>query len=146
MPGSLSARTAEAINQAAKAGLRPLVKPVKPSAEIRSKFSVWQNRLTGEIVVLGDYRMHPRLEVWQQVIDWTFYYPHAFPEPFAAYLIPPDIGVGEQVYVEDLIEDFIGASWNQGCKYRLKSCTAVWNGTDLTIEYDRSKDLLEMMG
>ena len=73
------------------------------------------------------------------VLDFTFYYPYSFPSPFAAYLIPRDIKIGEKVFLEDLIEDYIGASWNQGDTYRLESCEAVWNGKDFDIQYDPSQ-------
>ena len=74
--------------------------------------------------------------LFERVIDWTYYYPYTFNSPFAAYLIPKDIKTGERVFIEDLIEDYIGASWNQGNTYRLDSCEAIWNGTDLEIQYD----------
>jgi hypothetical protein len=141
-----TARTEAAINKAAKAGFRPLMKPVKPSKKIRSKFCVWQNQITGEIEVVGDFRWCSFDETWKQVIDWADYYPHSFPKPFAAYLIPPDIQMGERVLVKDLIEDFIGMSWNQGNNYRLDSCEAVWDGSDLKIQYDPSRDRREMIG
>ncbi|MBE2283546.1 MAG: hypothetical protein IAE77_08785 [Prosthecobacter sp.] len=134
-----TARTEAAINQAAKAGFRPLVRPVKPSKKIHSKFSVWQNQATGEIEVVGDFRSCHFAEPWTQVIGWTEYYPHAFPEPFAAYLIPPDLQPGERVLVKDLIEDFVGTSWNQGDNYRLESGEAVWDGEDLKIDYQPSR-------
>ena len=104
-----TARTVEAINAAATAGLRPLVKPVKPLPEIHSKFTVLQNRITGEIKVRSDYRIGEAKGDWEAVIEWTEYYPHSFPSPFAAYLIPPDLAPGERVYVEDLIEDSLQA-------------------------------------
>jgi len=132
-----TARNKNSINRAAKNGLRPIIKKVEPSDEIRSKYSVVQNKKTGEIEIVGDYRggFHSD-DDFVTVIDWTFYYPHSFKSPFAAYLIPKDIAVGERVFVEDLIEDFIGASWNQGDTYRLESCEAIWNGSDLEIQYD----------
>ena len=46
-------------------------------------------------------------------------------EPFAAYLIPRDLKAGERVFVEDLIEDFVGGEWNQGDVLRLDSCEAI---------------------
>jgi hypothetical protein len=135
-----TARTEDAINKAAQAGFRPLLRPVKPSKKIHSKFCVWQHQITGEIEVVGDFRGGHFNEAWKQVIDWTDYYPHSFPEPFAAYLIPPDIQPGERVLVKDLIEDFIGMSWGQGDNYRLDSCEAVWDGSDLKIDYKPSRD------
>jgi hypothetical protein len=50
------------------------------------------------------------------------------------------------VLVKDLIEDFIGMSWNQGDNYRLKSCEAVWDGSDLKIDYKPSRYRFEMIG
>ncbi len=141
-----TARTERAINKAAKAGFRPLVRPVKPGKKIRSKLSVWQNTLTGEIEVIHDFRGGFPGEHWKEVMDWTYYYPHRFPEPFAAYLIPPDIEEGERVFVKDLIEDFIGMSWNQGDNYRLESCEAVWDGRDLKIQYKRARDMMMAVG
>ena|SRR5699024_8623129 len=130
-----TARTEKAINQAARDGYWPLVKKVTPSPEIRSKFAVYQNPDSGEVSVVGDYRA---IEGGEQVIEFTFYYPHNFPSPFAAYLIPPDIEVGETVILEDLIEDLVGERWNQGDVYRLKACEAEWNGRDFEIKHDES--------
>lgn len=141
-----TARTEVSINKAVKAGFRPLVKQVKPSKKIRSKFCVWQNLITGEIEVVGDYRGGHFGESWQEVIGWSEYYPHHFPRPFAAYLIPRDIQVGERVWVEDLIEDFIGTRWNQGDNYRLDSCEAVWDGTDLKIQFSESRNRQVIIG
>jgi hypothetical protein len=141
-----TARTEETINKAAKEGFRPLLRPVKPSKKIHSKFCVWQNQITGEIEMVGDFRGGHFDESWKQVIGWTDYYPHSFPEPYAAYLIPPDIQQGERVLVKDLIEDFIGTSWNQGDNYRLESCEAVWDGSDLKIQYKPSRDRHEILG
>ena len=51
-----TARSEQAINEAAEQGFRPLVKPVVPSPEIRTKFAVSQNKITGKITVAHDYR------------------------------------------------------------------------------------------
>ena len=144
-----TARDKDSINKAAKNGLKPIIKKVKPSDEIRSKYSLVQNKNTGEIEIIGDYRdgfYSDDNGEFVTVIDWTFYYPHNFKSPFAAYLIPKDIFVGERVYVEDLIEDYIGASWNQGDIYRLESCEAIWNGTDLEIQYDPKSNRSNFIG
>lgn len=53
--------------------------------------------------------------------------------PFGAYLIPNDIKVGEKFFIEDLIENIVGAKYSRGNKARLKSAYAVWNGNDLEI-------------
>jgi hypothetical protein len=144
-----TARDKNSINKAAKNGFKPLIKKIEPSDKIRSKYSVVQNKKTGEIEIVGDYRggFHSNdSDEFVTVIDWTFYYPHNFKSPFAAYLIPNDIIVGERVYIEDLIEDYIGASWNQGDTYRLESCEAIWNGTDLEIQYDPRANRSDFVG
>ncbi len=120
-----TARDQDSINRAAKNGFQPLIRKVEPSDKIRSKYSVLQNKKTGEIEVIGDYRASlysDKNKDFEIVIDWTFYYPHSFKSPFAAYLIPQDIKIGERVFVQDLIEDYVGVSWVQGDTYRLESC------------------------
>jgi hypothetical protein len=144
-----TARDKDSINSAAQCGFKPLLKKVVPSNKIRSKYSVVQNKKTGEIEIIGDFRARFRSnenDEFITVIDWTYYYPHNFNSPFAAYLIPSDIVVGERVYVEDLIEDYISASWNQGDTYRLESCEAIWNGTDLEIQYDPRTNRSDFIG
>ena len=142
-------RDREIINNAARNGFKPLIKKVRPSDEIRSKYSVIQNKKTGEIKIIGDLRFDYLTDDsgdFVTVIDWTYYYPHSFKSPFAAYLIPKDIIVGEMVFVEDLIEDYIGASWNQGDTYRLESCEAIWNGKNLEILYDQNVNRTDFIG
>jgi len=134
-----TARDEESINNAARNGFFPLLRRVEKSDEIRSKYAILQNMKSGEIEVIGDFRGGCGDNDYEMIIDFTFYYPHNFPSPFAAYLIPRDIKVGERVFLEDLIEDYIGASWNQGDRYRLESCEAVWNGKDFDIQYDSSQ-------
>lgn len=142
-----TARSEKAINKAARNGFFPLIKKVDPSNEIRSKYAVIQNKKTGEIVVIGDYRSNITNEkVEEFVIDFTYYYPYNFKSPFAAYLIPVDLKVGEHVYLEDLIEDYIGESWNQGDTYRLEGCEAIWNGKDFDIQYDPEINRIEFVG
>ena len=144
-----TARDKDSINQAAKSGLKPLLKKVDPSEKIRSKYSVVQNKKTGEIEIVVDYRddfISDDNSEFETAIDWTFYYPHSFKSPFAAYLIAKDIKIGERVFIEDLIEAFIGASWNQGDTYRLESCEAIWNGKDLEIQYDPRTNSSDFIG
>jgi hypothetical protein len=142
-----TARDEESINEAARNGFKPLMKKIIPSDEIRSKYAVFQHKETGEIEVIGDYRGGLRNHNdYAKVIDWTFYYPYSFTSPFAAYLIPQDIQVGERIFLEDLIEDYVGLAWNQGNASRLKSCDAIWNGSDLEIQYDPTIHRRQVVG
>ena len=130
-----TARSKDAINQAAKEGYWPLVKPVIPSPEIKTKYAVIQHSETGEIELSADFRFDSTSfgEKGNKVIDFTFYYPYHFENPYAAYLIPKDLKVGEKVFIEDLIEDIVGARWNQSDCYRKANCEAIWNGKDFEL-------------
>lgn len=81
-----TARSKEAVNQAAKEGYWPLVKSVIPSPEIKTKYAVIQHSETGEIEVVADYRMEDIAfnEKGVKVIGFTFYYPYHFENPYAA--------------------------------------------------------------
>jgi hypothetical protein len=141
-----TARSEDAINKAVADGYWPLIKTVVPSPQIKSKYSVVQNTITGQIKVVHDYREN----TWgdknlKTVIDFTYYYPHHFESPFAAYLIPSDILIGETVILIDLIEDVVSGKWNQGDTFRLASCGATWNGTDFILT-PKSLDRFEMVG
>jgi hypothetical protein len=141
-----TARTKKSINESAIKGFWPLIKEVKPSKDIKSKYRVIQNKITGEIEKKTDYRSHFDRELFDIIIDWTFYYPYNFKLPFAAYLVPKDIEVGERVYLEDLIEDYVGIRWNQGNAYRLEGCEAIWNGKDFDIQYETKKNRMTLIG
>jgi hypothetical protein len=123
-----TARTVYGINCAAKDGYWPLLKPVQPSARIRQKILVAQNR-DGTISTAGDFRAQPGGHAY-------WYNPYRSPLPFAAYLIPPGLPPGTRVYLSDLIEDITGKSWNQGDSYRRRSAYAVWDGEDLNVEQE----------
>jgi hypothetical protein len=140
-----TARTVEAINAATKEGFRPLVKPVEPSPKIHNWVSVYQHRETGEVEVCGDCRWSPGGD-YDQVLPFRFYYPYSFPAPFAAYLLPPDLKVGERVWLEDLIEDIVAVFGNQGWCPRLESCEAIWNDGDFIIQFDPKKDAPTLIG
>ncbi len=136
-----TARTEKAINDAADEGFYPLVKRLEPSPEIRSKFAVFQEKETGKIKVAGDLRMGPDRD-YECVLDFHFYYPHRFESPFAAYLIPKDIAVGERVLIEDVIEDYVGGRWSQGDTFRLNKCEAIWNGKEFEMQLPDREDFI----
>jgi len=136
-------RTVDEINAAAKLGLRPLVKPVRPNKDIHYMVAVLQDPETGEIKLSCDRR--DQLDS-KKVIDYTFYYPYHFPNPFAAYLIPADLAAGEEVWLEDLIEDLVAVYGNQGYHPRLKSASALWTGYDFVILFNPSRDAEHWIG
>jgi hypothetical protein len=134
-----TARTLEDINNATTEGLTPLIKAIKPNPKIQHQFAICRNITTGEFKKIHDYRDwawgmpgygHPG--PWEKVLDWSFYYPHNFPAPYAAYLIPNDLEAGEKVLLEDLIEDVVDYQL-QDFVIRMQSCEAVWNGKDFEL-------------
>lgn len=141
-----TARDLNSINKAVKNGFKVVVIKIEPSIKIRTNYSVVQNKITGEVKVVGDLRGSYDKDEFKTLVDWASYYPHNFKSPFAAYLIPLDIKIGEAVFIEDLIEDFIGSSWNQGSNYRLEGCEAIWNGSALEIQYDPTRNIHEFIG
>lgn len=147
LPVIRTARGKDAINAGAKEGFRPLVKRVQPSPEIKSKLAVYQNRQSGEISYSDDYRVGAPMwssDEWDLVIPMFWYYPYAFEEPVAAYLLPPDLEPGQAVVLEDLIEDLKGEAWNQGDCSRLKATIAVWTGEE--FEFHDDEDVPMMLG
>jgi hypothetical protein len=112
-----------------------IIKPLIPElfndlpSPTREEMDSWNLKLPDE------YRNAPITE-YETVIGWTDYYPYNFESPFAAYLIPTDIQIGEKVMLEDLIEDVVGARWNQGDTFRMPSCAAIWTGQDFTLVYE----------
>lgn len=135
-----TARTEDDINRAVDEGFRALVRPVQPSPRIREKVSVFQHKVTGRIQVWCDFRWTPEPDEWTEVLPFTWHYPHAWPSPYAAYLLPPDLETGDTVWLEDLIEDVVGGFWNQGDTWRLESCLAVWTGETFDLLYDEESD------
>ncbi|MCE9610916.1 MAG: hypothetical protein K8R23_12040 [Chthoniobacter sp.] len=133
-----TARTAQAINAAAKEGFRPLVKAVIPSPDVHCMIAVFQHRETGEVKLSGDCRWGPGAE-YDLVVPYTVYYPYRFPEPFAAYLLTPDLAEGERVWLDDVIKDIVAVYGNQEWHPRLEACEAIWINGDFVIDFDSSK-------
>ncbi len=132
-----TARNSEEINNATGEGYWPLIKLLEPSDEIKTKVIIYQHKTTGQVMLFGDLRMKPPLNEDYEYISSVWYYPYKFESPYAAYLIPKDIQIGEKVFLEDLIEDYVDWCWNQGDATRLESCKAIWNGKDFKILYDK---------
>lgn len=134
-----TARTKDTINAAAKEGFRPLIKAVEPGKEISHMVGVFQSKSTGKIELSGDCRRRPR-EDYELVLPYKRYYPYKFPNPFAAYLVPPDLEEGERVWLEDIIEDIVAVYGNQGYCPRLEACEAIWKDGDFEVQWDPYKD------
>jgi hypothetical protein len=132
-----TARNLDEINQGVRDGFTPLIKKVEPSDKIRVKYALYKNLITDEFKEINDFRSESSFDriLHEVIINWDSYYPYKFESPYAAYLIFKDIKEGEKVIVEDVIEDIVGSIWNQGDRFRLQSCEAIWNGEDLELIY-----------
>jgi uncharacterized protein (TIGR02996 family) len=137
-----TARTKDEINVAARSGLKPLVLPVTPNKQISSWVAVYQDPETGEIETTGDHRYPPS---GTRVVN-VRYYPYHFASPFAAYLVPADLQPGEEVWLEDVVEDIVGVWGNQGHTYRLESAPARWTGATFEILFNPQDDAPRWIG
>jgi hypothetical protein len=140
-----TARTYKSINAAAREGFRPLVKAVVPSPEIHRQVAVYQHKETREIKLSGDRRVRMG-EEYEHVLPFRRYYQYSFPEPYAAYLVPPDLVEGERVWLQDVIEDIVAVFGNQGWHPRLECCEAVWLNGEFQIQFDPERDARRLIG
>ena len=127
-------RTQDEIVRAEAEGLILLKEEVKASKNIRVTDLHIKDKETGEIDITT-YSFHslPRDYERYEVVEKRTYYPYDFPSKVAAYVLPADLGIGEHVILEDLIEDIVGASHPWGT-YRLDSAEAVWSGEKFEID------------
>jgi len=107
--------------------------------------AVYRHSDTGEIVVLGDCRWAPG-EDHKCILPFRSYYPYSFPEPFSAYLVPPDLTEGERVWLKDIIEDIVSVFGNQGSQPGLESREAHWTKGDFEIQFDPKRDAPRLIG
>lgn len=132
-----TARTLRAMNEAEELGFTLLVRAVVPNPALGGDRYLIRASGTGQLAIeaLGRGNM----EVIDTCLASTRVYPYSFPEPFAAYLIPPDLRIGEEVWLEDVIEDVVASTW--WCEsHRLKACSAIWNGVEFQLQYDAERD------
>jgi hypothetical protein len=135
------------INKAIGNGFVPVFRDVTPCSELNKRFRILQNRSNKEIFVdkgnpnRGWKRGIDDAELWEVIVPWQEYYPHHFDSPYAAYLIPRGLEVGQKVVLNDVIEDYYVGDrpfGRTGLTNRCGSLEAVWNGRDLEIDYDPS--------
>jgi hypothetical protein len=138
-----TARTVRAMNKAARAGFFPLVKPVIPNPEIIDCERVHQDPVTGRVDLQGDLRESPKGE---PVTDFIPFYPYRFNKPYAAYIVPKDLKIGEIVWLEDVIQDVIAFRTSQFLVGRLGACAATWDGSDFVIQFDPEADAENWIG
>lgn len=148
-----TARSIVAMKNGIALGCSPYFVSNAPSGSVWQKRAVVFDKEHRKVFVAGDYRAF--IPFNQEELDKEFGKGkgialrmdfHKNTSPFAAYLIPDDIQVGESVFVEDVIEDYVASSWSQGDTGRLTSCLATWDGEKLVLEVPSKKEVVEIMG
>ena len=140
-----TARTVEAINKSAKEGYFPLITKVGDLSLFRSKCLFSQNLKTGEITaVVSDFRSFGGFLKEDDPNQKHFRfdkptYKYEYDIPFAAYMIPNDLNIGEIVFIEDIIEDYMDTYWNQGNVTRLMQGEANWTGEEFKIIQEKPR-------
>ncbi len=134
-----TARTLDEINEGVREGYTPLIQQVSPSSRVKVNIRLKKDLTTGQHKVERNgwgRRISPKNidKTNEKVYE---YYPYKFPSPFAAYLVPSDIEVGERVVLEDLIEDYQGRRY-QSDVYRLSNAEAKWDGEEFVSIYSAS--------
>lgn len=148
-----TARSIRAVKNGIERGYFPFFISNASSGSVWQKRAILFNKESRTLFVEGDYRSLIPFD--QKRMDEE-YGPgsgialrmdfHKNSSPIAAYMIPDDISVGENVFVEDVIEDYVGSSWNQGDTQRLKSCQATWDGHRLVLEVPSRSDVISIVG
>lgn len=134
-----TARSLAAIKEGIEKGFRPFFVPNEPNGLTHQKLSIVYDHDERTLHVSNDYRSMRRTDVKGDGIylDQDM---RRHPSPVAAYMLPLDIQLGERVYLEDLIEDRPGSGWNQGDRYRARSCFALWRGDQMELELPEKLD------
>lgn len=136
-----TARSLLHIQEAVEQGYRPYFVPNVDTGRIKQKLTVLYDQKTRGLQISGDFRSW--LPFDQDQIEAQFGKGAGIAlhgdldraaSPIAAYLLPHDIQEGERIFLEDLIEDRVGSSWNQGDTYRERSGFATWRGDQLELE------------
>jgi len=143
-----TARSIDEINEAVESGFFPVVKQLKPLDKLFRTVGVFRNKKTNKVEethAYAGFRQYTEKfsyedeSEWELVVPFHQYYPYKFDNPYAAYLVPSDIIIGEKVVLKDLIEDYYGGSfWDHSI--RLDSLKAIWTGDDFSIQYDPKTD------
>lgn len=155
IPVVRTARTLEEMNFAAANGFRLLFRQSGSGKDLRSSMGVYRDRETGELQLCNDYRIAAVIN-WSSsednpmrqenareefVLPMFSFCPQGPASPIAAYLLPPGLPDNTEVFVEDIIEDFVKA-YPQGSRGRTGYWFATWTGEDLVFEPEEEEFML----
>lgn len=135
------------IEKAISNGSKLIYREVELFSAVKGKYCILKNKKSGKESKIYDFRDNRIYSKEYEIVkNWTNqYHIYDFPDE-AAYVIPNEIQEGEIVFIDDLIENFLGYQHNQGLNDRLNSCAAVWKNNDLQILYKPKNDLIRVVG
>lgn len=128
-----TARGVKAINAAVAKGFWPLLRVLKPAPHIHNHVLYQQNRESGEIREIHDLRGHDFDPNTQRETGWLLFSTVDTSPMVAAYLIPPDLQIGEKVRLADLIENVVAQDGPQFETQRWACANAIWRGNHFEI-------------
>ena len=139
-----TAWTIDDMNQAVDNGFKLHFVSYKENPEVYCKLIVITDPETGKISTSGDYRSISRAGL----SNFTIYPKGKLKTnlPFATYLLPTDLKVGEIVLIEEVIEELVGCYWNQGDVLRLETCLAIWDGKNFEYDYVKPPPVCNAVG
>lgn len=129
-----TARTLDEMNFAVANGFKLVFRRTASGEGVHLQLAVFRHVETGQILMTDDARFRPGSwdgsNAYESVLDYFQYQPPGPALPVAAYVIPPDLPAGEEVFLEDAIEDLI-CQMPQDTAERMSGWWAVWDGEDL---------------
>lgn len=129
-------RSLDAINAALVRREPVIIKQIQPNYDIRKQYAVYRHKLKGTLHFVHDFRSEFEVEdLYEQVFDFSTYYPMVHSGPLAAYVLPPFAKKGEKYWIEDLIEEVLDYH-HQMSTYRVSSCLATFTGDDLVLDIE----------
>ena len=129
-------------------GFQIVLKRAETNPPFKRLVEIYRNTQTGRFKWGMNYRefYSPDYHLWEPALESFEVALPQFKYPFAAYLVPKDLAIGTRVWLEDLIEDFLGLTGSRFDEGRLASSPAVWNGDDFDIDYQPGRDVSFVIG
>ena len=130
------------LNQYVKQGHVVLIEDMHPKPDLYVKSKIYRN------VENGEYRVAPsrnyvrqygetvdlEKQVWEEIREiMTYARPRTLTHDWAAYVLPLDTDINEELYIEDLIEDVLVTEfWRE--KIYAEDGIARWDGSRLVFK------------
>ena len=133
----------ERLNAAQKNGLKSLIVPVSKNSSLVLKSLLIRNKSTAEIIKVSGWKEYQQCGVLEySEKDWDLIYHEKdyarvrkSEQNWGAYILPEKVGIGERLYIAELVEDVVAASFWSSVWYAADGI-AEWNGTNLILDLD----------